>query len=101
MLSVKGSESHTHARSGGCLNIKPTAQRSRYGHFVLPELSTWVTRGYWGIARIVQGADGSDIYTRCNSKPATAAHAIRTGSGTFQRNNTDMLTAQIRIVGRS
>jgi hypothetical protein len=35
------------------------------------------------------------------SSPATAAQAIRTGSGTFQRNSTARLTAQINMVGRS
>jgi len=35
------------------------------------------------------------------SSPATAAQAISTGSGIFQRNSTARLTAQINMVGRS
>jgi hypothetical protein len=35
------------------------------------------------------------------TSPATAAQAIRTGSGTFQRNSMARLTAQISTVGRS
>src|SRR4029077_19021415 len=35
------------------------------------------------------------------SSPATAAQAMRTGSGTFQRNSTARLTALISMVGKS